>query len=101
MTKKKFIKTLRAYGLSRKDINMFVTYVANKQGKISYSATLKGMWLAISKRIVVNQPALAINWDYKPPVEFVDTEFYKMDYRLFDSVVVEPNNFVVLRGCDL
>lgn len=81
MTKKKFIKTLRAYGLNRDEINILVNKIVEKHGKLSYNDAMKQMWRIICKFIVNKQPLLSIDWNYKP-VEFVDTSIYEFDYKM-------------------
>ena len=102
MTKKKFIKTLRAYGLHRYEINTLVNKIVEKHGKLSYNDAMKQMWWTICKFIVNKQPMLDIDWNYKP-VEFVDTDIYKIDYRMcypFMSVDLtkEPDKCLVVRS---
>lgn len=82
MTRKKFIKTLRAYRFSRDEINTFVNEIVNKQGRLSYSDAVDAVhkiWLTICKQIINSQPSLSLDWNYKP-LEFVDTSFYETDY---------------------
>ena len=100
MTRKKFIKTLRAYHLDRNEIKILVESVTNRKGKISYSDALKTLHSTICKHILSKQPPLTINWDFKPVLEFVDTDIYKTDYNLFGTTVLKPDNFIVLKGCD-
>ena len=105
MTRKKFIKTLRAYYLDRNEIKILVESVISRKGKISYSDALTALHSTIYKHVLSKQPPLAINWDLKPALEFVDTDIYKTDYNLlsynlFGTTVLKPNNFIVLKGCD-
>lgn len=81
MTRKKFIKTLRAYGLNRNEINILVNKIVEKRGKLSYNDAMKQMWWTICKFIVNKQPLLNIDWNYKP-VEFVDTDIYEIEYKM-------------------
>ena len=102
MTKKKFIKTLRAYGLSRDEINTLVNKIVEKYGKLSYNDAMKQMWWTICKFIVNKQPLLSIDWDYKP-VEFVDTDIYEIEYKMSHhfidiNLAKEPHKYVVVRS---
>lgn len=81
MTKKKFIKTLRAYGLNRYEIDTLVNKIVEKHGKLSYNDAMKQMWWAICKFTIYKQPLLSIDWNYKP-VEFIDIDIYKMGYKM-------------------
>lgn len=98
MTKKKFIKTLRAYGLNRDEINTLVNKIVDKKGKLSYNDAMQKMWLTICKHIVSKQPPLTIDWNYKP-IEFVDTDIYKMDYNILGiDLAIQPDKCVVVRS---
>ena len=81
MTRKKFIKTLRAYGLNRNEIDILVSKIVEKHGKLSYNDAMKQMWWTICKFIVNKQPLLSIDWNYKP-IEFVDTDIYEIEYKM-------------------
>lgn len=95
MTKKKFIKTFRAYGLNRNEINMLVNKIVDKKGKLSYNDAIKEMWLKIVKMAISKYPWHTIDFDIEPPEQFVDTDAYKMDYRLFSiDLANEPDRTV-------
>ena len=102
MTKKKFIKTLRAYGLNRNEIDTLVNKIVEKHGKLSYNDAIKQMWWAICKFIVNKQPLLSIDWNYKP-IEFIDTDIYKIEYKMGHHFIgvdlaKEPDKCVVVRS---
>lgn len=98
MTKKKFIKTLRAYRLDRDDINHLVNKIVERKGKLSYNDAMQKMWLTIRKQIINKQPPLAIDWNYKP-LEFVDTDIYKMDYNILSiDLAIQPDRTITVRS---
>lgn len=98
MTRKKFIKTLRAYGLNRDEINTLVNKIVDKKGIISYNDAIEEMWLTVRKRVINKQPPLTIDWNYKP-IEFVDTDIYKMDYNVLGiDLAIQPDKYVVVRS---
>ena len=97
MTKKKFIKTLRAYRLNRDEINILVNKIVERKGKLSYNDAMDKMWLTICKHIVSKQPSLSIDWNYKP-IEYVDIDIYKMDYNVLGiDLAIQPDKCVVVR----
>lgn len=101
MTRKKFIKTLRAYGLNRNEINILVNKIVEKHGKLSYNDAMKQMRWTICKFIINKQPLLSIDWNYKP-VEFVDTDIYEIEYKMSRHFIgidlaKEPDKCVVVR----
>ena len=101
MTKKKFIKTLRAYRFNRDEINTLVNKIVDENGKLSYNDAMQKMWLTICKQIINKQPPLSIDWNYKP-IEYVDTSIYEFDYKmnyLFGvDLAKEPDKYVVVRS---
>lgn len=98
MARKKFIKTLRAYGLNRNEINILVNKIVEKRGKLSYNDAMKQMWWTICKFIVNKQPLLSIDW-VQSPVSFVDTDIYKFDYNIMGmDLSTNPDTYVNIRS---
>ena len=79
MTKKRFIKKLRSYGLSRHLINCYTKCIAENKGRISYNEYLETIQLGILKRLIKDTcKEIPIDFNYAP-VEFVDLKISKLD----------------------
>jgi uncharacterized protein YpiB (UPF0302 family) len=104
MTKKHFIKQLRSYGLPRDQISTIVTYIAKKQGKLSYTKVMEEITTCIYKRLVKELCAQGPPITFCSPTEYTEYNFsdFKMlgvDLALrYDSVVVTPPNCIVVRS---
>ena len=101
MTRKKFIKTLRAYGLNRNEINMLVNKIVEKKGKLSYNDAITKIQLHITQKLMSGAIKIPTNYFCKP-VDFTDylgTNEYKFDYRLLGvDLANKPDKYVVVRS---
>ena len=79
MTKKKFIKILRSYRMSRNDINKLVDYIIECNGKVSYSESIEKIQMSILKRLIKDTcKEIPIDFTYAP-VEYVDFKLSELD----------------------
>lgn len=79
MTKKKFIRKLRSYRLSRNQIKPLVDYVVESKGKVSYNEIIEEIQLSIMKILIKDIcKEITIDFNAPIPVEYVSDEDLKM-----------------------
>ena len=79
MTRKKFIKKLRSYRLSRNEIKPLVDYVVESKGKVSYNETIDKIQLSIMKNLIKDIcKETTIDFNTPPPIEYISDEELKM-----------------------
>lgn len=75
MTRKKFIKKLRSYRLSRIEIKPLVDYIVESKGKVSYNEIIEEIQLSIMKSLIKDIcKETTIDFNASPPVEYVSDE---------------------------
>ena len=79
MTRKKFIKKLRSYRLSRNEIKPLVDYIVESKGKVSYNESIEEIQLSIMKSLIKDIcKEKSIDFNAPPVVEYVSDEDLKI-----------------------
>ena len=87
MTKKKFIKKLRSYRLSRNQIKPLVDYIVESGGKVSYNEIMEDIQLNIMKSLIKDIcKEMTIDFDAPLPVEYVSDEDLKMSLTGIETI---------------
>ena len=87
MTKKKFIKILRSYRMSRNDIDKLVSYIIKSKGKVSYNESIEKIQMSILKRLIkYTCKEIPIDFTYAP-VEYVDFKISELDMYITEYLL--------------
>lgn len=89
MTRKKFIKKLRSYRLSRNQIKPLIDYVVESKDKVSYNEIIEKIQLSIMKSLIKDIcKEITIDFNAPPPVEYVSDEDLKMSLTGIETVKI-------------